>query len=108
MLPPDTAVVQPLTAGSLEAPQKAIEALVSDRRGGQAVSPAAVEAIVATLRANVELTYDPDARSRAVRERLAELCANHVAALETLDANRRAYVPGRAGAGKTRSGWVGA
>ncbi len=108
MLPPDTAVVQLLLAGSLDDPQEAIEALVSDRRGGQALSAAAVETIVATLRPDVELTYDPDARARAVRERLDELCANQVAALETLDANRRAYVAGRAGTGKTRlaMGWA--
>ncbi|MFZ6005811.1 MAG: NERD domain-containing protein [Actinomycetota bacterium] len=108
LLPPDVAVVQLLTASSLEEPQDAIEALVSDRRGGQALSPAAVEAIVATLRPDVELTYDPEARARSTRQRLDEICANQVAALETLDANRRAYVSGRAGTGKTRlaMGWA--
>ena len=109
VLPPDTSVVQLLTAGSLEDPQDAIVALVRDRRGGQALSAATVEAIVATLRPDVEFAWDPDARARSARERLDEICDHQVAALETLDANRRAYVSGRAGTGKTRlaMGWAG-
>ena len=78
------------------------------RRTLQALTPAGVAAIVAALRPDADFHWDPDARARAAQERLDELCANQVAALETLDANRRAYVTGRAGTGKTRlaMGWA--
>src|SRR5690606_5478459 len=44
----------------------------------------------------------------ATRLRLDQICAEHVGALETLDANRRVFVTGRAGTGKTRlaMGWA--
>ena len=101
-LPPDVDRHQVVTAIDLEDPQGAVTALASARRGGQALSADAVEAIVQTLRPGVSLTWDPEAVARAARSRLDELCSMQVAALETLDLNRRVYVTGRAGTGKTR------
>ena len=92
---------QVLTAVDLEDPRDAIEALAV-MRSWQALSDDAVRTILATLRPDADLTWDPEARVRADRSRLDELCGMQVAALETLDANRRVFVTGRAGTGKTR------
>lgn len=92
---------QVLTAVELEDPQPAVEALASSR-SRQVLSEAAVGTILATLRPDADLTWDPEARARQARNRLDELCSIQVAALETLDANRRVFVTGRAGTGKTR------
>ncbi len=107
VLPADLAPAQVLTADALEEPQDALEALAS-ARWHQALTSAGVEAIVRTLRPDATLTWDPEARARAARARLDDLCGLQVAALETLDANRRVFVSGRAGTGKTRLavGWA--
>ncbi len=90
---------QVLTAVELEDPQAPIEALASVR---QVLSEDAVGTILATLRPDADLTWDPEARAREARHRLDELCSRQVAALETLDANRRVFITGWAGTGKTR------
>jgi len=100
-LPADTNRVQVLTADELAEPQDAIEALARHRRW-QGLSDSAVESIARLLRPEAALEFDPDARARAARSRLDELCSIQVAALETLDVNRRVLVKGRAGTGKTR------
>jgi len=92
---------QVLTAVELDDPQDAVEDLAR-HRSRQALSDDAVRTILATLRPNADLTWDPEARARSARSRLDELCSIQVAALETLDANRRVFVTGRAGTGKTR------
>lgn len=92
---------QVLTAADLEDPQDAVEALAA-WRCHQALTDEAVTSILDALRPDADLTWDPDARAREARRRLDELCAMQVAALETLDANRRVFVTGRAGTGKTR------
>lgn len=106
-LPPDVQAPQVLTAPLLDDPQFALETLMKSRFR-RPLTRAEVEAVVALLRPDAEFGWDPEARARAARERLDDLCANQVAALETLDANRRAYVAGRAGTGKTRlaTGWA--
>lgn len=92
---------QVLTALELEDPQDAVEALASTR-SRQVLSEDAVRTILAALRPDADLTWDPEARARAARSRLDELSKMQVEALETLDANRRVFVTGRAGTGKTR------
>lgn len=106
-LPADVDPAQVLLAGDLDDPQDAIEALAKVRRW-QGLSDAAVEQIVTTLRPDASLTWDPESLARSARARLDDLCSSQVAALETLDANRRVFVTGRAGTGKTRLayGWA--
>ncbi|MEO7572950.1 MAG: NERD domain-containing protein/DEAD/DEAH box helicase [Acidimicrobiales bacterium] len=106
-LPADLHEAQLLTVMALEDPRDAIETLMTSRRH-RPLTRADVEAIVQALRPDLDFAWDPEARARAVRERLDELCASQVAALETLDGNRRAFVAGRAGTGKTRlaMGWA--
>jgi hypothetical protein len=106
-LPTDTHRAQVLTADDLDDPQYAIEELAS-ARVHQGLTTEGVEEIVRTLRPDAELDWDPEALARAARTRLAELCSAQVASLETLDGNRRVFVTGRAGTGKTRLavGWA--
>ena len=107
VLPTDVGPAQVLLAGDLDDPQDAIEALAQVRRW-QGLSDQAVETILATLRPDASLTWDPESLARSARARLDDLCSSQVAALETLDANRRVFVTGRAGTGKTRLayGWA--
>jgi hypothetical protein len=100
-LPPDVDQAQVITATDLEDPQDALEGL-SSARWHQALTSDAVEMVVRTLRPDAVLSWDPEALARAARNRLDELCAVQVASLETLDANRRVFVTGGAGTGKTR------
>lgn len=100
-LPSELHPAQVLTANDLEEPTEAIERLVT-HRWHQALTDRAVQAVLDALRPDAHLHFDPEARSRAARSRLDDLCTMQVAALETLDANRRVFVTGRAGTGKTR------
>jgi hypothetical protein len=100
-LPTDVEPGQVLLADDLDDPQDAVESLARARRW-QGLTREGVERIVRTLRPDASLSWDPDALARAARSRLDELCSTQVASLETLDANRRAFVTGRAGTGKTR------
>lgn len=101
-LPPEVDPVQVLTAGALADPSEAIELLATSRWTSQVLTATDVEAIVAILRPDVELSWDPAARHRSSRARLDELCATQLQALERLDVNRRVVALGRAGTGKTR------
>lgn len=100
-LPSELHDAQVLTAPDLEEPADAIERLATHRRR-VALTDAGVRAILESLRPDANLLWDPEARARAARSRLDDLSAMQVGALETLDANRRVFVTGRAGTGKTR------
>lgn len=106
-LPPAVDPTQVLTAPLLDEPRDAIEDLAVHRFGG-AMTAEAVEAIVGHLRPHALIEWDPEALLRRARNRLDETCRLQVAAMETLDANPRVYVTGRAGTGKTRlaKGWA--
>lgn len=101
-LPPDVERSQVLTSLDLEAPQDAVDRLMSRRWGNQRLGPVGVEALVKLLRPDVEFRWDPEGRARLAHARLEAICGNQVRALERLDANRRVVVTGRAGSGKTR------
>src|SRR5690606_15482048 len=68
----------------------------------RALTRGEVEEIVRRIRPDVDFEWDPSAQARATREGLDALCRSQVAALQTLDRNRRVYVTGKAGTGKTR------
>ncbi|MBX3283970.1 MAG: NERD domain-containing protein [Actinobacteria bacterium] len=101
-LPIDTIREQILTAPEIDDPMAAIETLALARWTSRPLTAGDVEAIVAILRPDLEFRWDPTARHRASRDRLDELCATQVQALERLDVNRRVVALGRAGTGKTR------
>ena len=100
-LPPSVKATQILTSRSLEDPQDAIEHLISARWGTR-LGPKVMQAIITTLRPDVDFTWDPEARARLARMRLEQICGQHVRVLERLDQNRKVVVTGGAGTGKTR------
>jgi hypothetical protein len=100
---------QILTATDLEDSEAAVENLMLSRWGNQALSESGVEDIVHILCPTVEFTWNPAARAIAARNRLDQICSDHIKVLERLDVNRRAVVTGSVGTGKTRLaiGWAG-
>ena len=101
-LPPDVHPTQVLTSHDLEAPQDAIELLMTRRFGNQQIGSHGIEALVHLLRPDTDLRWDPESRARLARARLEMICGDQVRALERLDANRKVVVTGGAGSGKTR------
>ena len=61
-----------------------------------------IEAIVQLLFPDADFVWDEHAQSTRLRQRLEDLSASQIKALEQLDANRRVVVTGGAGSGKTR------
>ncbi|BAN04377.1 nuclease-related domain-containing DEAD/DEAH box helicase [Ilumatobacter coccineus] len=100
-LPTGSDRAQFLLAGELENPTDAIDRLLGLSWGGN-IGSDGFRAIIETICPDASLVFDPEARARLARIRLESICANHVQALETLDANRRVMVTGGAGSGKTR------
>jgi hypothetical protein len=106
-LPPDVDRTQVLTLTDLEDCQERVDRLVF-RRGGPPLGELGLQKLVDLLRPNCEFRYEPEALALHARQRLDDICALQVQALETLDANRRVCVTGAAGTGKTRlaAGWA--
>ncbi len=100
-LPVDLDRVQVLTAAELDDVAASIEELMFSRPRNRALDARQVEAIVAALRPDAELRWDPHSRMQRARTRLEELCADQTRTLERLDANRRVVAQGSAGTGKT-------
>lgn len=101
-LPLDVRPAQILVGPSFEQPQQSLDALLYGTTRNSRLPAGAVEAIVEKLRPNVEFHWDPEARARLARQRLEQICGQHVRVLERLDANRRVVATGGAGTGKTR------
>ena len=101
-LPSDLDPRQILVNSSLDDVGKAIDGLLYRHRLNSRLPVEGVEAIVKVLRPNAEFRWDPEARARAARQRLEQICGQHVRVLERLDMNRRVVVTGGAGTGKTR------
>lgn len=100
-LPPDIDPTQVLTAPALEDTLDSIERLLSTRAQIHQLGDEGLEKLVAHLRPDADFVTDAEARARYARQRLDEICRQHVGALATLDLNRRVFVTGGAGTGKT-------
>ena len=100
-LPPDTHRAQLLTATDLEDPLDAVDRLMATRHHAGDLGEEGLGAIVRHLRPDADFVADPEARIRAARRRLDEICREQVQALATLDLNRRVCVTGGAGTGKS-------
>ncbi len=72
----------------------------------QALTPAQIEGIIGLIRPDADFVWDPDARTKATKQRLDELCDAQITALGSLAQNRRVFVRGGAGTGKTRLGMM--
>jgi len=106
-LPPDIDRKHVMLSNDLLAIDEAIDNLTHSR--WQSVFPeGAAEQVLKALRPDAVFDPDPEAAERRAHQRLENICANQVRALERLDANRRVCVTGGAGTGKTRLalGWA--
>jgi len=101
-LPTGIDAEQVLVGPSFEDAAGAIDRLLYRGSSNMRLTSGSVEAIVQLLRPNAEFRWDPEARARMARQRLEQICGQHVRVLERLDANRRVVVTGGAGTGKTR------
>ena len=100
-LPPDLPTERVIFSDDLADIQDAVDALFNS--GYQVpLSDTAFEAIITRLRPDAEFHFDPRSRARNARRRLDEISSAQTRALEGLDVNRRVYVTGGAGTGKTR------
>lgn len=101
VLPPSLRPEQFLTRADLNDAPDAVESLMRTR---VTVAPgeADTRTILQTLAPDIDLAFEPDARGRYTRVQLDRIAATHVRALESLDMNRRVFVTGRAGTGKSR------
>lgn len=101
-LPMDVVREQVLLAPDLSEANDRIEDLAMARRYSLALTPEQMEGVVGLICPDAEFSWDPEARTRATRERLQELCEAQVSVLVPLAQNRRVVVRGGAGTGKTQ------
>ena len=107
-LPPAVKRSQLFLAPDLEDVQYAIDMFVAESRPSARFTVEQMNGIIQYLQPDVDFTWDSEARIRMHHQRMEALCASQVRALERLDANRRVFVTGGAGSGKTRLalGWA--
>lgn len=101
-LPPELRETQLLLSSDLDDMQNAVDRIVTSQSWHSAISSDDFEAIIRSLRPDAEFSYDPTSRSRAMHRRLEAISGAQTRALERLDQNRRVFVTGGAGTGKTR------
>lgn len=98
LLPPSMEREQLLLGSDIDEPTNAIERLFST------ASPLTAQQLtqaVEVLLPSASFTYDPRQIDQIVEKQIRDVCEAQVGALKELDANRRIYVDGRAGTGKT-------
>ena len=101
--PRDLAARQILWSRDLEEIDEALLGVVPKRSADNPVIPPELfDKVVQALRPDVEFVNDPAAYAAWARQIIERIGANHVKVLERLDANRRVYVTGGAGTGKSR------
>jgi len=94
---------QILWSGDLDEIDEALLRVVPKRSpDNPVIPPEFFDRVVRALRPDVEFENDPVAYAAWARQILERIGANHVKVLERLDANRRVYVTGGAGTGKSR------
>ncbi len=97
-LPVDVERNQVILQPDLDEPDLALHRLFARRIQ---LLPTEVERIIEALCPTMSFTYDSNALDRMVREHITSVCEAQVGAIRELDINRRIYVEGRAGTGKT-------
>ena len=101
--PGDLAPNQMIWSSELYAIDSAVEALFPRARPGHLRYDSGLfPEVIRTIRPDVEFDADPDSYSRWAQAHMDRVTGNRVRALEPLDANRRVYVSGGAGTGKSR------
>jgi hypothetical protein len=101
-LPPELLEKQLILSGDFDDMQNAVDRVVTADGWQAPISADDFEAMIRSLRPNAEFFYDPISRSRAMHRRLEAISGAQTRALERLDQNRRVFVTGGAGTGKTR------
>jgi hypothetical protein len=99
VLGPELTQEMVLTADELQWPEQALGRLIRDQA---TTTPAAVEAVVGALRPNVEFSDVLGPNLRGLSRRLDRQTDDMLRTAEALDANRRVWVEGPAGTGKSR------
>jgi hypothetical protein len=102
VLPPEIKISQIILSGDLDDMQNAVDRVVTTESWQAPISADDFEKIIRSLRPNAEFSFDPISRSRAMHRRLEAISGSQTRALERLDQNRRVFVTGGAGTGKTR------
>ncbi len=98
MLPPSMQREQLLLGSEFDEPTRAIESLFS---GASPLTSQQLTQVVEVLLPTARFTYDPQQVDRNLAKQIQDVCEAQVGALKEIDANRRIYVDGRAGTGKT-------
>ena len=98
MLPPMMQREQLLLGSDMEEPTRAMESLFAD---ASRLTAQQLTQVVEVLLPTARFTYDPRQVDLSVEKQIDDVCEAQVGALKELDANRRIYVDGRAGTGKT-------
>jgi hypothetical protein len=101
-LPPELLASQLILSGDLEDMQNALDRILTAEGWQAPIAPDDFELMIRSLRPDVEFSFDPISRSRAMHRRLESISGAQTRALERLDQNRRVFVTGGAGTGKTR------
>ena len=83
-------------------PRDAVDRLLSAKTFHRALRQDQIEEFIRFVRPDIEFTWDPEAQSVDARRSLNRIMRGQVDALATLDANKRVYVRGAAGTGKTQ------
>lgn len=83
-------------------PRDSIDRLISAKSFHIPLRPDQIEEFVRFVRPSLEFSWDPEAQAVDARRSLNKIMRGQVDALATLDANRRVFVRGAAGTGKTQ------
>ena len=99
---PETLPEQIFFKEDLADPSDAINRLLSAKSFHIPLTTPQIEEFVRFVRPNITFAWDPQAQAADARRSLNKIMRGQVDALATLDANRRAFVHGAAGTGKTQ------
>lgn len=101
--PIDLRPEQLIWSGDLEMIDHSLERLIQRGRPGELLFPEGVFGqLIRTIRPDVEFDDDLEAQARWARTHIDRVTRQNTLALERLDANRKVYVSGGAGTGKSR------
>lgn len=99
---PEVLPEQILFQDDMADPRDALDRLLQAKRYHFSLQRNHIEEFVRFVRPSVNFAWDPEARAADARRSLNKIMRGQVDALATLDANKRAFVRGAAGTGKTQ------